>query len=252
MHISSTFEIHISDITAHCFIGRNVWTFILYLRLCFKSCLLAVGIRQTFSACLICLILFGEDVLNARVLTELFHPCGTQSPEPTSAGQPTSAAYLCFFGHHIPRAPCSHWNVCFVDAVGIHCHHFSCYMGLFPQSGVRRLFNSAAFGFSNLVTFQLSSQLSFFPFGRFYVVSYQLHPLYFCWPFSQLCFLMFSFCWLVTFLTGNGIKEKNYGLSGSLTQHVITSIPRQCQTIRVQPIVCKNENKIKRKYITWL
>ena len=120
-----------------------------------------------------------------------------------------------------PRAPCFHWNVCFVDAVGIHHHHFSCYMGLFPQSGVRHLFNSAAFGFSNLVTFQLSSQFSFFPFGRFYVVSYHLHPLYFCWPFSQLCFLMFSFCWLVTFLKENGIKEKNYGLSVSLTQHVL-------------------------------
>ena len=100
-----------------------------------------------------------------------------------------------FFGHHIPRAPCFHWNVCFVDAVGIHHHYFSCYMGSFPQSGVRHLFNSAAFGFSNLVTFQLSSQFSFFPFGRFYVVSYHLHPLYFCWPFSQLCFLMFS--WLL-------------------------------------------------------
>lgn len=66
MHISSVFEIDISDITAHCFLGRNVWTFILYLRLCPKSRLLAVGIRQTFSACLICLILFGEGVLNAR------------------------------------------------------------------------------------------------------------------------------------------------------------------------------------------
>lgn len=65
-----------------------------------------------------------------------------------------------FFGHQIPRAPCFHWNVCFVDAVGIHHHHS--YMGLFPQPVVRRLFNSAAFGFSNLVTFRLSSQFSFF------------------------------------------------------------------------------------------
>lgn len=174
MHISSIFEIDISGITAHCFLGRNVWTFILYLRLCLKSRLLAVGIRQTFSACLICLILFGEDVLNARDLTELFNPHDTQSTEPTSARQ------MRFFGHHIPRAPCFHWNVCFVDAVGIHHLHFSCYMGLFSQSVVCRLFYSAAFGFSNLFTFQLSSQFSFFPFGRFCVVSYQLHSLYFC------------------------------------------------------------------------
>lgn len=108
MHISSTFEIDISDITAHCFNGRNVWTFILYLRLCFKACLLAVGIRWTFSACLICLTFFGEDVLNARVLTELSHPREPQSAEPTSARR------MRFFGHQIPRAPCFHWNVCFL------------------------------------------------------------------------------------------------------------------------------------------
>lgn len=157
-----------------------------------------------------------------------------------------SWAYLCktdaFLWPSDPQGPLFSLERVFSDAVGIHHHHS--YMGLFPQPVVRRLFNSAAFGFSNLVTFRLSSQFSFFfPLEDFMwsVISSILCS--FVEHFLSSVSLCFSFCWLVTFLKGNVIKEKNYGLSVSLTQHVITSIPRQCQTIKVQPIVCKNENK---------
>lgn len=126
---------------------------------------MAASIRWTFSACLICLTFFGEDVLNARVLTELSHPESFQSAEPTSARR------MRFFGHQIPRAPLFSLERVFSDAVGIHHHHS--YMGLFPQPVVRSLFNSAAFGFSNLVTFSRSA-LSFLFFSLWKILCGQL------------------------------------------------------------------------------